>query len=711
MYVRFMTERQALRTDPASLTPGPHLAALLDELDLAAVPDEQLIPVLQASLRQLNHTHAIYLAALVEVGRREPPPAGPAWQASDSWQWATDQISAALTYTARRTDHHYQLAHHLLDALPQVWRALHTGRIDLPKAAVFADYLSDLTPAQRDRICTRLLPPAPGWTTGQLAHRLLREVLAIDPRYTRRRYQKAIRDRGVWGYLAPDGTAVLSAHGLTPGEAAAAAERLEDLAAATRRAGHPATEDQLRADLLVRLLDGRYTGLTRDQIITALLTDPATQPDQTDPTGDPGTAAGADPAAGTGSAGDAHSAADAHAAAADPTDTAAGAEPTGTPPDADPTGTPPDADPTGTPPDAAGTATGDHTPGRVDVVDDADPSAAAPPAGSTDPSTDPSTDSEPAAGEPATDTTPAGMADPPGAKRPQSEPGQGPQYGIEVRVGLATLLGLDDHPAELPGWGPINADEARRIVAHHHTAEWRFAVLDDHGHLSYGGLTRYRPPLTPHHPPPPAARSGMVELHIRAALLHDLARCPDLPAGWARLVTDLADQHTQRRAQLKGVDNRPHARYPHAGLRRHVQIRDRTCVAPGCRRPARKTDQDHTLDHVHGGPTVRGNLEPLCTRHHRMKHRRGWTLTQPEPGHFTWRSPLGQTYPTRGEPIRPDLPEPLPNPDPDPDLEDYTDRPRSEGPIFHPYQWRKLRPPEPEPAPPPPEPDDTPPPF
>ena len=46
-----------------------------------------------------------------------------------------------------------------------------------------------------------------------------------------------------------------------------------------------------------------------------------------------------------------------------------------------------------------------------------------------------------------------------------------------------------------------------------------------------------------------------------------------------------------------------------------------------------------------------------------MKHRGGWRLDQHHPGTFRWRSPLNQTYWTRGDPIAPDLPEPLPRPD------------------------------------------------
>ena len=89
-------------------------------------------------------------------------------------------------------------------------------------------------------------------------------------------------------------------------------------------------------------------------------------------------------------------------------------------------------------------------------------------------------------------------------------------------------------------------------------------------------------------------------------------------------------------------------------------MRDRHCIDPGCRRRTATTELDHTYDHAHSGLTPTTNSGPNCPRDHALKHRGGWTLTQPKAGHFTWNSPLRQSYHTRGEPLIPDLPEPLP---------------------------------------------------
>ncbi|SFN82480.1 protein of unknown function [Pseudonocardia ammonioxydans] len=236
--------------------------------------------------------------------------------------------------------------------------------------------------------------------------------------------------------------------------------------------------------------------------------------------------------------------------------------------------------------------------------------------------------------------------------------------GIEIRLRLSTLLGHDDHPGEIPGLGPIPAHIARDCLARQQYAEWRFAITDADGYLVLAGTTRRRPPR----PPGPGGRplirqahGGTVELQVPATLLEELAVDP--PPGWGPLIADLAAQYADRATLLAELDRRSGERFPHPALRRHVEVRDRTCVFPGCRRPARKAQQDHTDDHQYGGPTTSDNLGPLCVFHHAIKTAGRWRVRQPVPGVFRWRSPLGRFYTARGEPVCPPLPDPLPGPE------------------------------------------------
>jgi hypothetical protein len=163
-----------------------------------------------------------------------------------------------------------------------------------------------------------------------------------------------------------------------------------------------------------------------------------------------------------------------------------------------------------------------------------------------------------------------------------SDPALPEQHGarpaIQVTVAASTLLGCDQQPAELAGYGPITADTARRIAADE-SGTWRRLLTDPAtGALLDYGRSTYRPPK-------------------------DLAQ--------------------------------------------FVITRDRTCVFPGCRRPAHRSDLDHGTPYDAGGATDRHNLHPLCRRHHRAKHEAGWHIQRHPDGTYTWTAPTGHHYRTR----------------------------------------------------------------
>ncbi len=143
---------------------------------------------------------------------------------------------------------------------------------------------------------------------------------------------------------------------------------------------------------------------------------------------------------------------------------------------------------------------------------------------------------------------------------------------VEVRVRLSTLLGLDDCPGELTGWGPVHAELARQLAHIHTGAEWRFAVTDSEGKLRHAGITRHRPTGWAR-----TRSAGIVELQVPAATLTSLADAPDQLGEWTSVVADLrrqaADQHNDA-ARFVGDAGR---RLPGVALSRYVQIRDRRC--------------------------------------------------------------------------------------------------------------------------------------
>jgi hypothetical protein len=85
---------------------------------------------------------------------------------------------------------------------------------------------------------------------------------------------------------------------------------------------------------------------------------------------------------------------------------------------------------------------------------------------------------------------------------------------------------------------------------------------------------------------------------------------------------------------------------PAPSLRHLIRIRQRTCAFPGCGRPARGCDLDHTVPYEQGGRTCECNLAPLCRSHHQAKQTSGWRLDQTQPGQMTWQLPSGRRYTT-----------------------------------------------------------------
>ncbi len=65
---------------------------------------------------------------------------------------------------------------------------------------------------------------------------------------------------------------------------------------------------------------------------------------------------------------------------------------------------------------------------------------------------------------------------------------------VELRVDIATLVGLDDLPGDLGGYGPVIADLARQLALASPHLQWRYVVTDpDTGRLRQVGTTRRRP--------------------------------------------------------------------------------------------------------------------------------------------------------------------------------------------------------------------------
>ena len=260
-----------LPPDLADLPPGLELAIALSRIDPARVSNHDRATVALARRRQLTHHQALLLAETMELGRCAGVAASGPRRLSQPSQWAGGEIAALFTCSERAARVELDFAEQVVTHLPLVYAAMLAGHLDRAKAWVFADYLHDMAAEHQNAICAALVKPAIGWTPGELANQLRRMILEHDPDWAARRYRTAVRERGVTAYLDDAGTLTITGQGLAPEEAAAAMARIDELAAAIRRAGHPSLLPQIRADVYVALLDGTLNHLTRAQIIIEML--------------------------------------------------------------------------------------------------------------------------------------------------------------------------------------------------------------------------------------------------------------------------------------------------------------------------------------------------------------------------------------------------------------------------------------------------------
>jgi Domain of unknown function (DUF222) len=158
-----------------------------------------------------------------------------------------------------------------------------------------------------------------------------------------------------------------------------------------------------------------------------------------------------------------------------------------------------------------------------------------------------------------------------------------------------------------------------------------------------------------------STRRGVIDLRVDLATLTQLSDNPGEIGGYGPVVADVARQvaATQQNSQWRVTVTDPDSgavlwngttrRRPTAAQRRYVEARSPTCVFPGCRMPATRSDLDHRIDHSKGGPTLVKYLNPLCRHDHRLKDA-GWKLRPGPAGTTTWTSPLGHDYKTGPDP-------------------------------------------------------------
>ncbi|HSJ83493.1 MAG TPA: DUF222 domain-containing protein, partial [Acidimicrobiia bacterium] len=241
----------------ARMAPGADLGLALATVDRTRLAEPDQVVVLQAWARQLAHAQAELYSSMIGVADAAAARAGGDVELAEDL--AASEIRAALTLTRRAADAHLDLARDLLERHPRVWEALHQGEIDLPRVRVIVDQTSHLDETTARKIADTALEKAGGETTGQLRAWIQRLVIAVDPDSARERYEAKLADRRVVVEATETGTANLFGLDLPAADTNAAMRRINRLARSAKTADDPRTLDQIRADILLDLLNGRTT--------------------------------------------------------------------------------------------------------------------------------------------------------------------------------------------------------------------------------------------------------------------------------------------------------------------------------------------------------------------------------------------------------------------------------------------------------------------
>ncbi|HLI42720.1 MAG TPA: DUF222 domain-containing protein [Streptosporangiaceae bacterium] len=217
---------------------------------------------------------------------------------------------------------------------------------------------------------------------------------------------------------------------------------------------------------------------------------------------------------------------------------------------------------------------------------------------------------------------PAGAG--PGGPAPHPGAGTGPSLAalVTLTVPLGTVLGQSAVPGEAAGFGLVDAETARDLIAaaaRDPRTRWCVTAVRRDGTAAAHACAPGR------RGPPPAGGTGPQAAGYPSAFRVRFAPVIRGPC-----------EHSQAEAGYR----------PSRSLAHLVRARTARCSAPGCGRPAVRCDLDHTVAWEGGGPTCPCNLAPLCRHHHRVKQAEGWSVAQPEPGMLVWRTPAGRSYTT-----------------------------------------------------------------
>ena len=260
----------------------------------------------------------------------------------------------------------------------------------------------------------------------------------------------------------------------------------------------------------------------------------------------------------------------------------------------------------------------------LDLLQERDSRAApAGPADSGPPGTGPDDPDRPGSGPDGPGSGPDGPGGPGPAPRPGPDAGPSLAALVTITIPLTTYEGRSDTPGEAGGFGLLDGDDARDLVAaaaRHPRTRWCVTALNPDGTAAAHGC------LPGRHPPPGAGpprtgppRAGPLRTGPPGAGppgagppgRHHPPGAGPITAGPPGILS------TPLTPITRGPCDHAHGQvgyHPSRTLVHRVRARNATCTAPGCGRPAARCDLDHTTAWDKGGRTCECNMAPPCKR-------------------------------------------------------------------------------------------------
>jgi hypothetical protein len=269
----------------ADMAPGAGLAVVLEGLDRRRLTGHDRVVVMQARARLVAHFQSELFSDMIGVADSVAEELGAGFDLSEIEDSAATEIRAALSLTRRSAEYQLETARLVYQRVPQVWAAMNAGWIDLAKARVIVDQTLHVEPPVARFVADEVLGSARFLTTGQLRARISRLVIIVDPDAAKKRYEDGLADRRVTCAANPDGTANLFGLSLPAAQTHAAMRRINRLARAARCGEDPRSMDQIRADVLIDILQGRSRDQGRDRAVIDIQIDLRTLAELSD---DPG---------------------------------------------------------------------------------------------------------------------------------------------------------------------------------------------------------------------------------------------------------------------------------------------------------------------------------------------------------------------------------------------------------------------------------------